>query len=173
MKDRREIILEGLVLIDDDDDGDDDWYSLSFPFLPNRVFLASNGKAATRAKIYMHMHPRRFSHPSQEHVESARLVSRYNQCTTQEPLPSKNSPPPVHSCSPPPPTSIPSSLTMLSASPTCRLILISRAGGDRNRERMAARPRLDNPPRDGSPSRGRGSCYCRGSELEERRLRWR
>ena len=60
---------------------------------------------------------------------------------------------------------IPSSLIIHSASPTCFLVLISRF---RNRDRMACI--IVNPWELPLMT---ARCYCRGSELEERRFRWR
>lgn len=59
----------------------------------------------------------------------------------------------------------PSSLIILSASPTCLMVLISRF---RNRERTACI--IVNP---WDLSLMTANCYCKGSELEESRLRWR
>lgn len=73
--------------------------------------------------------------------------------------------PPRQRCSDTAGCGTPSSLIILSASPTCLMVLISRV---RNRERMAC---IIVHPWDLSLRTSR--CYCRGSELEESRLRWR
>lgn len=59
----------------------------------------------------------------------------------------------------------PSSLTMLSASPTCFRVLISRP---RKRDRI-----IDISVNPWDRPLMTADCYCKGSELEESRLRWR